>query len=100
MGGYRVKKPKKAILWHDPDKDLVNSILEIWCRVGLIQPMGKYDRFYYRILCDNLPQHESLQESLFIEWYFGPKPNDVPMPAEVFATAIKYRKTLQLFYKM
>jgi competence protein CoiA len=96
MGGYRVKKQEGTIIWRDPDKDLINDILEFWCNVGLTQQMGRRDRFYYRILCDYLPPHETLKESLFIEWYFRPNPRGVPTPAEVSDTAKNYRKTFRL----
>lgn len=96
VGGYRVKKQEGAVMWHDPDKDLVNDIMEFWCKVGLIEQMGRRDRFYYRILCDYLPPHESLKESIFVEWYFRPKPHDVPTPPEVLESAKQYRRTFNL----
>lgn len=96
MGGYRVRKPEGAFILHNPDKDLINDIMDFWCKVGLIQKMGRRDRFYYKILCDYLPPHESLKESLFIEWYFRPTPRDIPTPNDVIKTAENYRRNLIL----
>jgi len=95
-GGYRVRKPEGALLFHDPDKGLINDIMDFWCQVGMIKKMGRRDRFYYKILCDYLPPHESLKESLFIEWYFRPNPRDVPTPPEVLETVNSFRSNLIL----
>ena len=95
-GGYRVSKREEDIFFEDPDKYISNKIMDLWCEVGLIRTMGTRDRFYYKILCDHLPPHESLKESIFIEWYFRVRPKDIPTPPDVIETAKHYRKKFAL----
>lgn len=97
-GGYRVTKPKDSPIWFDPDKSLVDEILEFWCSVGLLVPMGKKARWYFRIAADYLPSHSSLTESIFTEWYNRPKPKDIPTPSEVVEVNKNYRKAIKLQY--
>lgn len=89
-GGYRVNKPKEPILWEEPDKPLINDIMEFWSSVGLLMPMGK-SRFYYRILYDYLPPHSSLKDSIFFEWYSCPNSRDIPIPSEVIDSSRQYK---------
>lgn len=97
-GGYRVKKTKDSPIWLDPDKSLVDDILEFWCSVGLLMPMGEKARWLFRIASDYLPPHSSLTESIFTEWYYGPKSKDIPIPSEVVEANRTYKESLKLQY--
>lgn len=97
-GGYRVKSCEDLGVIYDPKTSLVDDIMELWRFVGLIKSIGKRDRFYHQIICDYLPPHTSLQESIFVEWQYRPKPNFIPTPDDVYESTRNYQKMFGLLY--
>ncbi|WP_138420456.1 hypothetical protein [Aquibacillus sediminis] len=95
MGCYKEKEQNGNEIKVKTDKLVVDEILDLWRTVGLIEKVGRRDRFFHKIVCDYLPAHEDKKESLFVEWGFGSS----NYPKEVREAIDEYRKNFKLLHK-